>query len=222
MQPARFWESGKTKGPNHTGTEDTEKNGRKQRKETKKGEQSREPEGDSTTLTISKIDCDCFLCLSLSSLCVSLRFLAALLFLVFSVSSVSLWLVLHFCTGETILKTLRFRFGLALLAGMGGTLLLASLPACSPVPPEGGYVRIAQKSSPRPGTADLFFSPSADQSTLKRPPSQRIVYNEAPASSHTSPWLWGLAAVGSFCLGALFLGVVGWLLWTRDQDNPTN
>jgi hypothetical protein len=62
-------------------------------------------------------------------------------------------------------------------------------------------------SSPRPGTSDLFFSPSADQSTLARPPVIRYEYVDLPLDA-------GLLAllVGGGALGVL---AAGFLVWRR-------
>jgi hypothetical protein len=63
--------------------------------------------------------------------------------------------------------------------------------------PENAYLTVLDDSaSPRPGTADLFFSPSADQSAISRPPI--IHYVEGGSS---------LAMPNDWQSGAIILGV---------------
>jgi hypothetical protein len=67
--------------------------------------------------------------------------------------------------------------------------------------PEGGWLTVFDDdSSPRPGVADIFFSPSADQSTLVREPiyEYRVVYGPGPCvfscfvvlAGPVGLWLW--------------------------------
>ena len=44
--------------------------------------------------------------------------------------------------------------------------------------PEGWLTEFEDRSAPRPGTSDLFFSASADQSKLARPPAIEYYYVE--------------------------------------------
>jgi hypothetical protein len=61
-------------------------------------------------------------------------------------------------------------------------------------------------SSPRPGVADLFFSVSADQSTLARPPIINYVYVDGPLV-----WSWQMVAVAG--LSVVLVAVFGVLMW---------
>jgi hypothetical protein len=57
-------------------------------------------------------------------------------------------------------------------------------------------------SSPRPGTSDLYFSPSADQSPVSRPPIVQYLEVDEPAPN---PWLGGVVLGGTaLVLAAVF------------------
>ena len=61
------------------------------------------------------------------------------------------------------------------------------------------------RSSPRPGTDEVYFERAADQGPRERPPIVAVTYREV----YVTPWWHGAVYVGS--LGALALG--GALLW---------
>jgi hypothetical protein len=71
-------------------------------------------------------------------------------------------------------------------------------------------------SSPRPGTSDLFFSPSEDQSNLHRPPiiHQVEVYAPGLLAAPASGWWTGAAVIGCSVL-VVALVLVGWRLAMR-------
>jgi hypothetical protein len=83
----------------------------------------------------------------------------------------------------------------------------AHLPpeAISTLAPRGWWLtEFEDRSSPRPGTDEVYFGRSEDQSAVERPPSVRYEYREWPI------WL-GLTAI---CGGpVLFLIAVAWLIW---------
>lgn len=62
------------------------------------------------------------------------------------------------------------------------------------------------RSSPRPGTDEVYFSPSADQSAVERPPLVGYEYYDAPV------WPWVSAAVGAPVLVA---GLIVWRVLRR-------
>jgi hypothetical protein len=62
-------------------------------------------------------------------------------------------------------------------------------------------------SSPRPGVADLFFSVSADQSTLARPPIIEYRYVDGPLGLGVSWEMVAIAGLGMLTLGA-FAGLL--------------
>jgi hypothetical protein len=73
--------------------------------------------------------------------------------------------------------------------------------------PENAYLTVFEDSaSPRPGTADLFFSPAADQSSVSRPP---IINYVEGGSLPFAPldWQTGAVVLGASVavLGAIFL-----------------
>jgi hypothetical protein len=84
--------------------------------------------------------------------------------------------------------------------------------------PEKAYLTVFDdSSSPRPGTADLFFSRSADQSILRRTPIIQFVYVDGPAGLEPqtnapagSSWYMGPVVLG---ISVLIVGVI--LLATR-------
>jgi hypothetical protein len=76
--------------------------------------------------------------------------------------------------------------------------------------PEGAWLtEFEDRSSPRPGTSDLYFSASADQSQLKRPPVVEYYYVESDATAGLNPTRLIVAGV----LGAIVLGSLAFLLW---------
>jgi hypothetical protein len=80
--------------------------------------------------------------------------------------------------------------------------------------PEKPYLTVFDdSSSPRPGTADLFFSPSADQSTVSRPPIINYVeVDEAMLPSGVWWWIGAVVLGGTVLSIGLVFGVVRLLL----------
>jgi hypothetical protein len=65
------------------------------------------------------------------------------------------------------------------------------------------------ESSPRPGTDEVYFSRSPDQSTLERPPNVVTKYRTWPA------WVGIVAVVGTTVVLVALLGLVTWRLMRR-------
>lgn len=68
--------------------------------------------------------------------------------------------------------------------------------------PEGAWLTVFDDpASPRPGTADVFFSPSADQSELRRPPiiNYRVIYYPPPGLAVVITLIVGLSALLVWC-----------------------
>jgi hypothetical protein len=84
--------------------------------------------------------------------------------------------------------------------------------------PEGAWLtEFEDRSAPRPGTSDLFFSPAADQSKLARPPVIEYYYVEDEVGAvGTNPAR--LIVVG--LLGVIVLGSLAFLLWRSLVRKP--
>ena len=96
--------------------------------------------------------------------------------------------------GEDCLRLVRVEQG-----RLAKDLLKAKLPADTG-PKEWFLTEYEDRSSPRPGVDEVYFTPSSDQSTVARPPV--VEWQES-----NSPWIIGLA----MCLGlpALTFVVLG-------------
>ena len=64
---------------------------------------------------------------------------------------------------------------------------------------EAWLTEFEDRSTPRPGTDEVYFAPSADQTTVARPPTVHVLYDD-------TPWRIGLAIC--FALPVLVTGVV--------------
>jgi hypothetical protein len=77
------------------------------------------------------------------------------------------------------------------------------------------------RSSPRPGTDDVYFTPSALQSPVARPPVVRYIYRDEEVPEITvdsSSWTLLYALLGFFLV--VIIAVVIWMLLTRRGRQP--
>jgi hypothetical protein len=102
-----------------------------------------------------------------------------------------------------------------------GLLPLLKLPARQP-PAAWWLTEFEDRSAPRPGTDEVYFSPSEDQSTVVRDPETRIVYVDEeglpPLELHGTDWALLYALLGLFLV--VIIAVAAWLLLTRKNRHP--
>jgi hypothetical protein len=79
--------------------------------------------------------------------------------------------------------------------------------------PEGGWLTVFDdEASPRPGTTDLFFSPSAEQAEVRRPP---IIHHEYIVRTNPSDIVGCIMGL-VLCAGVIIVPIVlSWWLRRR-------